>query len=105
MAAARILSLGVILLFLGIELRVVDTFVLNERATRFIESRSRQVTSQDGQNSYDAFSGYDPYWGTPLPSEKQDATSLKSITPPRWIGLSLISVGAVLILTCPCFRS
>ena len=35
--------IGLVLLFIGIELRVVDSFVLNERSSRRINSSTRRI--------------------------------------------------------------
>ncbi len=101
MVTTRIFLMGVVILFLGIQLRVVDTFVLNERATKVINSRIKQPAAESGM--YTAQSRFDPYLsyaGSPgLESAK------RAITPPRWLGWSFCSIGAVLIVTCPCFRN
>ncbi len=97
--------LGVVLLLLGIQLRAVDTYVLNDRASRFVEkqlNRSRNsglyTTQTTSLEAYDSPFG-DSDLGSLSPAPQ------KTFSPPRWLGLSLISVGAVLILTHPCYRS
>ncbi|MGE0607406.1 MAG: hypothetical protein AB7O62_09955 [Pirellulales bacterium] len=76
--------IGLVILFLGIEFRVVETFVLNERTTKFLAERSgapeRQLSS---------IASYLPSMG---------GVQRKSIRPPDWIGWALISVGSVLVL-------
>jgi hypothetical protein len=99
MVATRVFLAGVILLFLGIQLRAVQTFVLNEQATAIVNRRlSRAMASRD---SFSA-AAYDPYLddGTGFASLE----SKRSLTPPRWLGWKLISIGAVLVITYPCFR-
>lgn len=107
MASQRLFMLGVILLLFGIQVRAVDTYVLNERTSRFIEkqlNRSRnsglyttQTTSLESYgSSYDGLAG---------DLASVSSAPQKTFSPPRWLGLSLISVGAVLILTHPCYRS
>jgi len=80
---------GLVVFFLGIQLRMVDGFVLNERATLFLHQRMQQMKGQ------------------PFASASENATLLAStplsqpnrrIHPPNWLGWSLISVGSVLIL-------
>ncbi len=76
---------GVVLLLLGIQLRIVDSYVLNEKAT--------QVLNKQGNNSQS------PDLATPalfMPAAAPVAR--KVIRPPTWIGWALISAGAVLIL-------
>ena len=102
----RLFLAGVIALLLGVQFRYVDTFVLNERVSRMLNER-KQVASaivyEENSYAYDdlSYSDYDdPSWE----SEYSGTVARREITPPRWLGWSLISVGAVLILTCPCFR-
>jgi hypothetical protein len=80
--------LGLVILFLGIQLRFVESYVLNAKATKFLAER--------------------------LPTDKPVATTtmmptldlapqgasgpLRTIKPPEWLGWALISVGSVLIL-------
>jgi hypothetical protein len=79
---------GLVVFLLGIQLRVVDGFVLNERATQLLAQRMQQMQ------------------GPPIASASESATlmgslppgSTHSIYPPKWIGWSLVSVGSVLIL-------
>ena len=76
---------GIVVLLLGLQLRYVETFVLNERTTQFLAQRMKDaelVASNDPATSL-AASG---------PIVK------KPVTPPRWIGSMLVSVGSVLLL-------
>jgi hypothetical protein len=83
----RIFIVGVILLFLGIQFRLVDSIVLTQKATNFIHARAEE----SGFRTADPYS-YDSLLLTAGPISK------KTITPPRWAGWALISVGAVLTL-------
>lgn len=104
--ATRIFLMGAIILFFGAQFRAVDTFVLNEKVTRFINEKvEKQQQSVAEVDSYDA--SLDSYYNfgqtkkaapAPLPSRRR-------ITPPRWLGWSFLSIGAVLVCTCPLFRS
>ena len=79
---------GLVVFLLGIQLRLVDGFVLNERATQLLAQRMQQMNGQ------------------PIASASESATllasvppgSTHSIYPPKWLGWSLVSVGSVLIL-------
>lgn len=77
--------IGVLLLLMGIQLRSVDAFVLNEKATQFLAKRlpEKQVNPYERMQMYMAAQGPSP---------------LRKIQPPRWIGYSLLSVGAVITL-------
>ena len=85
MTAQKLFGIGVILLVFGIQLRAVDTFVLNEKASRFVEKRMRQSAFQQG-------SSYSPSLLSPSLGTK------KQLSHPRWLGWALISTGVVLIL-------
>ena len=76
--------LGVVILLMGIQLRFVSSYVLNEDATRFLAERTGAITeSEEALYSLSSDLGNAPQ---------------KVIHPPEWLGWCLISVGAVLIL-------
>ena len=64
----RLLLAGLLLFLLGIQFRVVASFTLNERSSHFVAAR---------------------LGAGPQPSAWE-------MEPPRWLGLALMSVGAVL---------
>lgn len=99
MSMARVFALGVIILTIGVQLRVVDTFVLNEEATKVVNKRLiRQPAPEVSQASFS-----DPYF-TPPPVEPAPLPTKRSISPPRWLANAFISIGAILIFTCPLRR-
>ena len=72
---------GMVLLFLGLQLRTVETLVLNEKASRFLAERIPALASTDD--------GMMPSAGP---------TPRKTVKLPTWLGYAVVSVGAVLIL-------
>jgi hypothetical protein len=76
--------LGLVLLFIGIELRMVDSVVLNERSSRFI-------TEKFGTQGEQAISPL-------LAMTAGPGGSRRVLRPPQWLGWCIISVGSVLIL-------
>ena len=74
---------GLVVFLLGIQLRMVDGFVLNERATQFLAQRIPQIASTSETATLLASS--------PLANKHR-------LHPPNWIGWSFVSVGSVLIL-------
>ncbi|HUY31371.1 MAG TPA: hypothetical protein VMV69_01215 [Pirellulales bacterium] len=70
---------GVVVLLLGIQLRMVDSFVLNENSTRLMTTQSSSGVG-----------------GRPIFASI--AAPHKVLRPPEWLGWSLMSVGSVLIL-------
>lgn len=76
--------LGLVLLFVGIQLRMTESFVLNEKASRFVAENFRPASAADG------FVRPLLAVGGPIPR--------RVVRPPDWLGWALISVGSVLIL-------
>jgi len=77
--------IGLVVLFIGIELRMVDSFVLNERTTNMIADKTG--SSPIGESN--PLRVFMPASG-PLPR--------KTVQPPQWLGWALLSVGGVLVL-------
>ncbi len=75
---------GVIVLLLGIQFRAVDTFVFNDKFTKFVAERLPSTSNAEAS----ALSFYPS--GAPMVG--------KTFKPPQWLGWSLLSVGSVLIL-------
>lgn len=74
--------IGLVLLFIGIQFRVVDSFILNENTTRFLAERTQTAAASTTVR-----------W---LPAAGPPAQ--RTIQPPEWLGYSLMSIGSVLIL-------
>jgi hypothetical protein len=77
--------IGVLLVFLGIQFRTVEAYVLNEKSTQFLVEKLGSTPVQEVSTMRQFF----PAAG-PMPR--------KTIRPPEWLGWCLISVGGVLIL-------
>ncbi len=77
--------IGLVLLMLGIQMRMIDTFVLNEKASEFLAKRlpQQQTNTFDQAQTYFATQGPRP---------------LRRVKLPKEIGYLLLSVGAVLVL-------
>ena len=71
---------GVLLLFAGLQVRMVSAYVLNENTTQFLTERT------SAQNPISTV------------TQSAAATPNKVLEPPEWLGWCLISVGAVCIL-------
>lgn len=76
---------GVLLILLGSQFRMVESFVLNESATRALArvTRNTPVASNDFMSSM--MLQYHP-------------KPTKRMAPPRWLGMALIAIGAVVSL-------
>lgn len=102
--AARLLVLGTFLILMGGQLRMVDSFVLNEKASQFVAQRwGAKADSASTLYPSLAASGYDPYTVGSF-SSLAGTVERKTVSPPRWLSWSLMSAGAVLALGYPCFR-
>ena len=75
--------LGVVILLIGLQFRMVSSYVLTDEATRFLAEHTNKSTSSATLVSFTGDLGA-------LPN--------KVISPPDWLGWCLISVGSVLIL-------
>lgn len=73
------LMAGLVLLCLGIQLRMVDSYVLNEKVSTVLLQHSAPTKPSQF-----------------LPSV--GPTPRKEIQPPKWLGWALMSVGSVLVL-------
>jgi hypothetical protein len=79
---------GLVIFVLGIQLRMVEGFVLNERATQILHQRLNggrgpTLASAGDEAALMAATGLAPN---------------HRVTPPKWLGWSLVSFGSVLIL-------
>lgn len=81
--------LGIIFLLIGVQFRFVDSFVLNNETSRFVAERM-DWKSQPASRSVPTFL----VAMTPL----SPPASQRLVDPPRWLGWSFISVGAVMFL-------
>ncbi|GAB5401833.1 MAG: hypothetical protein Aurels2KO_00640 [Aureliella sp.] len=81
----RYFMIGMLLFLLGIQFRMVESFVLNETSTRALAriAKDSQLASQDfGANLYMEVH----------PSPK------KQVKPPHWLGWVLLTTGGVICL-------
>ena len=77
------LFIAVFLMLLGMQLRMVSSYVLTQETTRFLAERA--IASSDPAG---ALLGDSPQLPANIPS--------KVVYPPEWLGWCLLSVGAVL---------
>ena len=74
---------GVLLVLLGVQFRMVDSFVLNEPTTRAIARVSKSTPVADHSTVSNFMMSVHP-------------KPMKRVTPPRWLGLAMITLGAVI---------
>jgi len=73
---------GLVVLFVGIQMRMVDSFVLSSESTRFLAQRFQNA----------------PGAGIARMTPSGSSGPRKTLHPPEWIGWALISLGSVLVL-------
>ena len=76
---------GIVVLLLGIQLRLVDSYVLNEDTTKWLMNQSNDPSVQMAKAAHDLMPAAGP-------------SPRKTIVPPQWIGWAALSVGSVLVL-------
>jgi hypothetical protein len=81
----QFLILGMVLLFLGLELKKVESITLNERVSRLINER---LANAGG----DSDGTIRPFLASVGPTPR------RTIHPPEWLGYAFLSVGAVCTL-------
>jgi uncharacterized membrane protein len=82
------MTIGLVVMFLGIQLRAVKSFTLTEHSTRFVVDQLHLAESPAPQPVMAVWG----MTGQPTPEAR------RQVEPPRWLGFSLISIGAVLVL-------
>lgn len=80
----RYFMFGVILFLLGLQFRLVDSFVLNESSTRALHKFAQHSKIADNNLATNAYMDM----GSPK----------KSVKPPNWVGFILLTVGGVMSL-------
>ncbi len=81
----RYFTLGVVIFLLGVQFRLIDSFVLNEPTTRALH----KMAKNSPMVSNDPFS--DVYM-------QVSSQPRKTLTPPEWLGWVLLTVGGVMSL-------
>ena len=82
------LMAGLVILLLGVQLRYVESYVLNERCSRFIAKRFDSPQAAAAAAAPALFAA---------PPTTPPAVR-RTLRPPKWLGYALLSVGGVLTL-------
>jgi hypothetical protein len=75
--------MGLVILLIGVQLRMVSSFTLTHEATKFLAERSQSSAADSTLLALSSDMGAGPQ---------------KVVQPPEWLGWCLMSVGVVLIL-------
>lgn len=81
------LMLGLVVLMLGIQLQIVDEYVLTDQATQVAAKVTGKAPGPEAQSA-----------SLFMPASGPAPLTQKTITPPDWLGWLLMSVGSVLVL-------
>jgi hypothetical protein len=81
--------IGLIVLYVGLQFRFVESYVLNEKSSRFLAQRLGSAPEAPAINMIGLTQRI-------LPGATTSAQ--RTMTPPEWIGWALISIGSVLVL-------
>ena len=76
--------IGLVFLLLGFQVQMVESYVLNEKASHFVAQKLKGLASNNAAD------------GSFMPAA--GPTPLRTVRPPGWLGYAFISVGAVLVL-------
>lgn len=79
---------GLLVLMLGAQFRLIETFELNERATQFIAQRMNAWKQPQMASA----------GSLPAMMAASAPVGRHRLNPPKWLGWALVSVGSVLIL-------
>ena len=74
--------MGMVLLFLGVEFRLIDTVSLTPKCTSFLATRANYLAIA----------------GSAADADRVKAAAPSTFHPPEWFGWALLSVASVLIL-------
>jgi len=87
---------GVVILLLGIQFRMVDSYLLSKPVTKFLAEKTGAASPQ----TLNAVSRVENSPLSFFSFNRQPKASLlqKTVRPPAWLGLAFISIGAILIL-------
>ena len=78
--------IGLVLFLLGVQFRMIDTVELTPECTQFLAQRAGRQTAAISTTA----KRLDPF--------STDKGVKKTVRPPEWLGWSLMSIGAVLVL-------
>jgi hypothetical protein len=82
----QFLLIGLVLILLGVQLRMVDTYVLNESSSKFLARQTGKIETPS-------------MWTLPVSLAAQNGMApRKKIRPPSWLAWALLSVGGVFVL-------
>lgn len=107
MGRSSILTIGFLLVMIGVQLNMVDTYTLTSSATQFLHERLADPaqTAQSTQSNYNNYNRYSnsTYYQASFPARGsyQDPAIRrpgKQFTPPTWMCWPVLFMGIVMVL-------
>ena len=83
--------IGLVCLFIGMQLRTIESYVLNAPASQFVSEKVRLVSRNNSPEVTSALQGNPKNADIPVATHR-------TVKPPVWLGWAFISVGVVLVL-------
>lgn len=87
--------MGLVILFLGIQCRMVESFVLTESAGQFVATQFKRVSPFKKVSHSQT---HEPPQMMLHTNTSRVPARVRTFKPPPWLGWALVSIGAVLIL-------
>lgn len=93
----HVLFLGILLMFLGAQFRMVTAFTMTADATRWVEAKIRNAHAAMQKENVrpTSYSSARPTGGY---TQDYYPGCRRIVKPPRWVGLALLAAGAILTL-------
>ena len=83
--------IGLVCLFIGMQLRTIESYVLNAPASQFVSEKVRLVSRNESPEIMSAVQGDPEAADIPV-------TTHRTVKPPVWLGWAFISVGVLMVL-------
>lgn len=104
MSRSKIMTIGFLLVMIGVQLNMVDTYTLTSKATRFLKSSLAQLDDVNPGQNYSTYnSSYtSPYYQASYPNSSYMPQQLnvpgKQLTPSTWYCWPVMFMGVVMVL-------
>lgn len=96
------MTIGLLLIFVGIQLYMIETYVLTSAATEFLNDRDGTGQEQPTESIAQQQQSYrSPFFQTSYPNDSGNSSipgNSKTISPPRWLCWPIGFLGCVLAL-------
>ncbi len=104
MSRSKIMTIGFLLVMIGVQLNMVDTYTLTSKATRFLKESLAQLDDTNSAQNYTSYNSpyATPYYQASYPNSnyvaRQEMGPGKQITPSTWYCWPVLFMGVVMVL-------